>query len=43
LSQVGVTREQLPAIVASSRGSSMSGNPRQLTDDELLAVLEDVL
>ena len=43
LSQVGVTRGQLPAIVTSSRGSSMSGNPRQLTDDELLAVLEDVL
>ena len=35
LSQLGVTREQIPAIVKSSRGSSMSGNPRELSDEEL--------
>jgi alcohol dehydrogenase class IV len=42
LSQLGVTREQLPAIVKSSRGSSMSGNPRELSDEELTAVLEEI-
>ena len=30
LSQVGVTRDQIPQIVKSSRGTSMSGNPREL-------------
>lgn len=43
LSDVGVCREQLPAIVASSRGSSMSGNPRELSDEELTAILEELL
>lgn len=43
LSEVGVTAEQIPAIVASSRGSSMSGNPRQLSDEELTAELEGIL
>ncbi len=43
LSQVGVRREQLPDIVASSRGSSMSGNPRELPDEVLTAILEDIL
>jgi alcohol dehydrogenase class IV len=39
LTQLGVTAEQLSAIVASSRGNSMSGNPRKLSDDELTAIL----
>jgi alcohol dehydrogenase class IV len=43
LSQVGVTRDQIPAIVKSSRGSSMSGNPRELSDAELTKILEDIL
>jgi alcohol dehydrogenase class IV len=43
LSQVGVKREQIPAIVKGSRGSSMSGNPRQLSDDELTAILGKLL
>ena len=43
LSEVGVTADQIPAIVASSRGSSMSGNPRQLSDDELTKILEGIL
>jgi alcohol dehydrogenase class IV len=42
LAQLGVRREQIPALVKSSRGSSMSGNPRELTDEELTAILEDV-
>ena len=43
LGQIGVTAAQLPEIVRSSRGSSMSGNPRELSDAELTAVLEDIL
>ena len=42
LSALGVTREQLPAIAKSSRGNSMDGNPRDVSDDELLAVLEGI-
>ena len=42
LSEVGVTAEQIPAIVKDSRGSSMSANPREIADDELTAILEDL-
>jgi len=42
LSQLGVKREQIPDLVKSSRGSSMSGNPRKLTDEELTEILEDI-
>ncbi len=30
----------LPALARDSRGNSMSGNPRELSDDELLGILE---
>lgn len=43
LSQLGTTREQIPAIVAGSRGSSMSGNPVELSDAELTELLEAIL
>ncbi len=43
LSELGVTAERIPAIVASSRGSSMSGNPREISDEELTELLEGVL
>ncbi|HYW80909.1 MAG TPA: iron-containing alcohol dehydrogenase [Thermoguttaceae bacterium] len=43
LSQVGVRAEQIPALVKSSRGSSMSGNPVELSDDELTTILEELL
>ncbi len=43
LSAVGVRREQIPAIVAGSRGTSMSGNPRELSDAELTELLEAML
>jgi len=43
LSDLGVTREKIPAIAASSRGSSMSGNPRELSDEELRQILEEIL
>jgi alcohol dehydrogenase class IV len=42
LSELGVTREQLPAIAKSSRGNSMDGNPRDVSDDDLLATLERI-
>lgn len=43
LSEIGVMADQLPGIVQSSRGSSLSGNPRELTDDELFQLLESLL
>jgi alcohol dehydrogenase class IV len=43
LGELGVRREQIPAITASSRGNSMSGNPRELTDEELTRLLEEML
>jgi alcohol dehydrogenase class IV len=42
LRDVGVRRDQIPAIAVSSRGSSMSGNPRDLNDAELQALLEEI-
>jgi len=43
LSQVGVGRDLIPLLVPGSRGSSMSGNPRELTDAELARILEELL
>ncbi|MGA2031966.1 MAG: iron-containing alcohol dehydrogenase [Thermoguttaceae bacterium] len=43
LRPLGVRREQIPALVRDSRGSSMSGNPRELSDDELTQILEEML
>ncbi|MBN1589860.1 MAG: iron-containing alcohol dehydrogenase [Pirellulales bacterium] len=43
LSELGVRAEQIPAIVAGSRGSSMSGNPVQITDEHLTDILEAML
>lgn len=43
LSELGVRREQIPDLVASSRGNSMIGNPRQLDDVELSDLLEQML
>jgi alcohol dehydrogenase class IV len=39
LTELGVTHDQIPAIVVSSRGNSMSGNPKTLNDDELTIIL----
>jgi alcohol dehydrogenase class IV len=41
LRDIGVRREDIPALVTSSRGASMSGNPRQLPDEELARLLEE--
>ncbi|MCA9025580.1 MAG: iron-containing alcohol dehydrogenase [Planctomycetaceae bacterium] len=43
LSELGVLPEQIPAIVRSSRGNSMNGNPREIDDAELTALLESHL
>ena len=43
LSELGVAGEQLPALVHSSRGNSMDGNPRDVSDEELHAILEQML
>jgi len=43
LSEVGVTAEQIPGLVKSSRGSSMSGNPVELSDQRLTSILEELL
>jgi alcohol dehydrogenase class IV len=43
LSQIGVTRQQIPLLVRDSRGNSMSGNPRQMSDEEITEVLEAML
>lgn len=43
LSQLGVRREQIPELVRSSRGTSMSANPRDVSDAELTGILGDML
>lgn len=43
LSALGARHEQLPELAAASRGNSMSGNPRALSDEELLGILEENL
>lgn len=43
LSALGVTSGQIPELVPSSRGNSMSGNPRELSDEELYLLLEAML
>lgn len=43
LSEVGVSQSQIPDLVASSRGNSMSGNPREISDGELTQILESLL
>jgi alcohol dehydrogenase class IV len=40
LSQIGVRPEQHADLVRGSRGNSMDGNPRDISDEELLAILE---
>ncbi|QDT55397.1 NAD-dependent methanol dehydrogenase [Caulifigura coniformis] len=42
LRELGVREDQLAPLVAASRGNSMSGNPRDLSDNELLEVLTTI-
>jgi alcohol dehydrogenase class IV len=43
LSRIGVLPEQIPALVQGSRGNSMDGNPRDVSDEELRRLLEEML
>jgi alcohol dehydrogenase class IV len=43
LGELGVKADQLDALIASSRGNSMNGNPRDLSDAELRTILEAML
>ena len=43
LTELSVRRDQLAALVKGSRGNSMDGNPRDVSDDELHATLERML
>ncbi|WP_437185697.1 iron-containing alcohol dehydrogenase [Planctomicrobium sp. SH668] len=40
LRDLGVQKDQIPLLVAGSRGNSMNGNPRHLSDSELTEILE---
>jgi alcohol dehydrogenase class IV len=43
LSALGVERSTIPALVKSSRGNSMDGNPCDVSDEELTALLTEML
>ena len=43
LSRIGVLPDQIPALVQGSRGNSMDGNPRDVSDEELRRLLEEML
>ena len=43
LSAIGVEQGQLTEVVRGSHGNSMSGNPREISDDELFGILERML
>jgi alcohol dehydrogenase class IV len=43
LSELGVAREDIPVLARDSRGNSMDGNPRTLSDAELTEILEALL
>jgi alcohol dehydrogenase class IV len=43
LGELGVDASQVPQLVEASRGNSMSGNPRDISDQELRAILERML
>jgi len=43
LREIGVEPRHLPDLVRGSRGNSMSGNPREISDDELHSILERIL
>jgi len=43
LKEYHINTAELPKIVKNSRGSSMSGNPKDLTDDELMKLLESII
>jgi alcohol dehydrogenase class IV len=40
LRDLGVRREQIPALVAGSHGNSLAGNPREVDDEQLSSILQ---
>lgn len=42
LRDIGVQRDQIPSLVTGSRGNSMSGNPRDVSDGELQRIMEQL-
>ena len=42
LRDLGVKEDQFPALIASSRGNSMNGNPRDVTDGELQEIFDRI-
>lgn len=42
LSEVGISQAQYADIVQSSHGNSLSGNPRRVSDSELLEILQSI-
>lgn len=43
LSEVGIQHDQITQVVAARSGSSMSGNPKELSEHELRSILESIL
>jgi alcohol dehydrogenase class IV len=43
LGEIGVRADQIPALVKQSRGNSMNGNPRDISDEELMRLLTHML
>jgi alcohol dehydrogenase class IV len=43
LSEVGIESSQIPGLVQSSRGNSMSGNPRLIDDKDLQRIFESLI
>jgi alcohol dehydrogenase class IV len=42
LSELNVRRDQIEELVPASRGNSMNGNPREVSDDQLLQLLHNL-
>lgn len=42
LSELNVDRDQIEELIPASRGNSMSGNPREISDDELRKLLHNL-
>jgi len=43
LTSFGINKDDIPSIVAHSRGSSMRFNPVELSDEELITILEKTI
>ncbi len=43
LSELGVQKEMIPRIAKDSQGNSMQGNPRPLSETEIVRILEEIM